>query len=105
MSTWSPIDVLPGGHRLFRRDGSSNVYIADESGMTPATTTDGPIWIDVHEDIRVDKDNLVTVAVMSDTSSEYRVPISMADALVLSDQYRMTIRCAVGGSFRAVRTR
>ena len=105
--SWSPIDVLPGGHRLFRRDGSSNIYIADKSGKNPASTDDEPMWLDFQAPIRVSKKNEVTVSVETDSawSADYRVPISMADALVLSDKYAMTIQCAVGGSFRAVRTR
>lgn len=112
MNAWTPIDKLPGGrlpggHHLFQRPGSSNVYIIDESGATPDTTADGPMWLDMTEDIRVSKENHVTVGVVKDDhySADYRVPISMADALVLSDRYGMTIRCAVGGSFRGVRTR
>lgn len=105
--TWQLLETLPGGHRLFRSPGSSSIYIADESGRTPDLTDDGPLWLDQTMPLTVEFEkhagNQCHVPVIGDATSTYRVPVSVADVLWLSDRYGWAIETTGASRFRAVR--
>jgi hypothetical protein len=102
MPTWNLIDTLPGGHRLFKTD-SDCVYIADESGEHPGDTDDGPMYLDLTEPITVGSTAQVPVVSIRD-ADKFRVGVSLADALWLSDRYRWELRTTGASAYRAVRT-
>lgn len=52
---WSTIvDFRPAGHAYYR-DGAGRISIADNSGTTPDTCDDGPMFLDFSRDVVVEK--------------------------------------------------
>lgn len=99
MAQWTLIERLPGGHRLFTRPDSSSIWIADQSGMAPDRTEDGPMSLNLHRPLLAGDQCLVPV---SRGVEDLTVLATFEDVLLLSDRYGWAIQTRESRRFRAV---
>ena len=94
---------LPGGHRVFfKADQPSGRYsFADESGKTPSSTEDGPLWFSVSDPVHLTPHGGAVSVRKDDGSGPFTVYVTAQDALILVTELGMDL--AEGGRRYEVR--
>lgn len=86
------IKSFPNGHRYFHSDqpGDEKIYVADQSGLSPASTEDGIMWIDFERDINVNWRHAALPVTLANQKKK-TTPLGIDEMLWISRHYEQRI--------------